>query len=713
MRISDLLSVNAIDVNAKASSKNEALKEAVALMVQTGVIKDEKAYFEAVLEREKESTTGVGQEVAIPHAKGDFVSKPSLVAMVFKDGVEYDSLDGLPVKVLFLIAAPKSEGQDNAELEVLSRLSKLLMDPTTIEELKNSADASSFLETISKVESERVEEEQEAQQEAKKDSSLPEIVAVTSCPNGIAHTYMAQEGLETAAKKAGVKIKVETDGSAGVGNPLTAEEIENAKGVIISADASVEMTRFNGKPLISVSVSQGIKNADELVRVILSGEAPIYGTADRNTSKENKKVADLGKESFWHKMYKYLMGGVSHMIPFVIAGGILTAIAFLIDFAAGNSSNASGQFGSINPGAFWFKTLGGFSMGLMLPVLAGFIAYAIAGVPALVAGFVGGYISNTNTFSIGYTIASATNNETMLGQMTATSGFLGAIVAGFLAGYFIILLKKWFAWMPKSVEGMKSMLVFPLLGVLMIGVSMYLINTPLQYVSLGLNNLLKLMTENNLVVLVCVIVAAMMAVDMGGPINKAAYVFGTYALAEAAKLTPDDPLTGSYYMIMAAVMIGGMVPPIAIAMAADLFPIKWSKKERMDSKVNYILGLSFITEGAIPYAASYPLPVIGSSVIGSAVAGLFSGLFGVRLMAPHGGVFVFPVVSSSIGAAPGTTSPIGILWYLIALLLGSVVGALCLGIFMKDNPDSEVGKFKGIFHINLNFKKKKEDNASK
>lgn len=700
MKVADLLSVESIDVDAVASSKEIALKKAVALMVETGVIKDEDAYLKAVFEREKESTTGVGQGVAIPHAKGDFVSKPALVALVFKKGVAYDSLDGLPVKVLFLIAAPKSEGQDNAELEVLSRLSKILMDESIVQELEKAQSPEDFLAVVSGAERHRLTQEEKESEESESDSSLPEILAVTSCPNGIAHTYMAEESLENAAKKLGVKIKVETDGTIGVGNPLTAEEIKAAKGIIVAADASVEMTRFNGKPVLTVSVAQGIKSGEALVRAILEGRAPIQGGGEASTPAPAE--SEFGKESVGHKLYKYLMGGVSHMIPFVIAGGILIAIAFLIDAAAGNSG-AGANFGSVNPVASWFKTLGGFSMGLMLPVLAGFIAYAIAGTPALVVGFVGGFICTTNTFSIGYTVAVATQNETLLEQMNATSGFLGAIVAGFLAGYIIVLFKKWFAWMPKSVEGLKSMLVFPLLGVLSIGFIMYIFNTPLQYVSLGFSMLLRQMMDAQVVVLACVIVAAMMAVDMGGPINKAAYVFGvaclTDAIANPANAEAD-------YMIMAAVMIGGMVHPIAIALAADLFPVKWSKKERTDSKVNYILGLSFITEGAIPYAASYPLPVIGSSVIGSAVSGLVSGLFRVQLLAPHGGIFVFPVVSSTVGSS-GAAGPIGILWYLVALVLGSAVGALSLGIFMKDNPNPEIGKFKGIFHVNLNFGKRK------
>lgn len=686
MKISDLLSVDSIDVNAQASSKKEALEKAVELMCKTGVINDKEAYLQGVFAREEESTTGVGGEVAIPHAKGDFVDKPALVGMVFKDGVEFESLDGMPVKVLFLIAAPKSQGENNAEIEVLSRLSTLLMDPDFIVKLENCGDAQSFLDAVVDAEAQKVEEIAKEEEEKALDTTLPEILAVTSCPNGIAHTYMAAEGLENAAKKMGVKIKVETDGTTGIGNPLTAEEIKNCKGIIVAADAAVEMTRFNGKPVLAVSVSKGINQAETLIQAVLDGKAAIYGDGEAAASLSDN---DLGKESIGHKIYKYLMNGVSHMIPFVIAGGILTAIAFLIDFCAGNSG-AGSNFGSTNQVAAWFKTLGGFSMNLMLPVLAGFIAFAIAGTPGLVVGFVGGVLSTTNQFSIGYTIGVATNNETLIEQMSATSGFLGAIAAGFIGGYLILLLQRLFKWMPKSVEGLKSMLIFPVLGVLGIGISMYILNTPLQYVSLGFSSLLKLMQENNLTVLVCIIVAAMMAADMGGPINKAAYVFGTACLAEQSE---------AGYMIMAAVMIGGMIPPIAIALAADLFPVKFSKKERDDSKVNYLLGLSFITEGAIPYAASHPMAVITSSVIGSAVGGLLTGLFKVQLMAPHGGIFVFPVVSSTVGAAAGSTSPIGILWYVIALIAGSLVGALLLGVLLKDNPDAQVGKFKGIFHV--------------
>lgn len=699
MKLTDLLKPAYIKLGCKATSKEDALKQAVALMETTGAVKDSSAYEKGVFDREKESTTGVGDGVAIPHAKGDFVSHPALVALTFPDGVEFDSLDGQPAKVMFLIAAPESHGQDNDELAVLSRLSKLLMDETFVDELLKTKSSEEFLAVVSGAERHRLDEEAEAKAEQANASGYPEVLAVTSCPNGIAHTYMAEEGLENAAKKLGVRIKVETDGTAGVGNPLTPEEIKASKGIIVAADASVEMSRFKGKPLISVSVSKGISKAEDLIKAVLDGKAPVYGGDDDSDSET--VTAEFGKETVWHKIYKYLMGGVGHMIPFVIAGGILIALAFLIDFAAGTQPGPN--FGSTNQVAAWFKTLGGYSMAFMLPVLAGFIAFAIAGAPALVVGFVGGYLATTNQFSIGYTIAQALNNQEMLSQLSATSGFLGAIAAGFMAGYIIVLLKLCFKWMPKSVEGLKSMLVFPLLGVLLIGIGMYILNTPLQYVSIGFSALLSILQQNQLTVLICIIVAAMMAVDMGGPVNKAAYVFGSAVCLADAVANPAN--AESDYMVMAAVMVGGMVPPIAIALAADLFPVKWSKKERQDSKVNYILGLSFITEGAIPYAASYPLPVIGSSVIGAAVSGLITGLFKVRLMAPHGGIFVFAVVSSTVGSGNGATSPIGILWYLIALIAGSLVGALCLGCFMKDNPNPEIGKFKGIFHINSGIKK--------
>lgn len=673
MRLADLLKTPAIEIDAKAASKKEAIGEAIALMAKTGALNDKVAYEKAVFAREEESTTGVGDGVAIPHAKGDFVTRPCLVAMVFRDGVAFDSLDGKPAQLLFLIAAPKTG--DNVELDVLSRLSKLLMDEKLIAALIAAPDADAFLAILSGAERHRIQEEV-----ANKGRVVvnPDIVAVTSCPNGIAHTYMAEEGLVEAAKRANLTIKVETDGASGVDNALTAQDIATAKGIIVAADAAVSMDRFEGRRVVNVAVSKAIKEPDHLVDAAVKGRAPVYHgqSGGKNAPVADNSVDEFGKETAWHKIYKYLMGGVSHMIPFVIGGGILIAIAFLIDAAAGNSG-AGADFGSVNAVAAWFKTLGGYAFGFMLPVLAGFIAFAIAGLPALVVGFVGGYMATLSNFSIGHTVGLATE---------ASAGFLGALAAGFAAGYIIVLLKKAFAWMPKSVEGMKGMLVFPVLGVLLIGVFMYLANTPFAYISEGFSWMLSKLSEYHLTVLLCAILAAMMVVDMGGPVNKAAYVFGTAMLAEG---------TTEGYMIMAAVMIGGMVPPIAIALSTALFPQKWSKKERGDAQVNYFLGLSFITEGAIPYAASYPLPVIGASVIGSAIAGALTGAFGVQLMAPHGGIFVFPVVQ-----------PIGwgVLWYLVALAVGSIIGALLLGVFMKNNAKPELGKWHGLYNVNTGVK---------
>ena len=692
MKISDLLTVSSIDVDASASSKLDALKQGVSLMMKTGAVKDEKAYLNGVLEREKESTTGIGEGVAIPHAKGDFVAKPALIAMVFHQGVEFASLDGEPAKVMFMIAAPKSNGQDNQELEVLQTLSKLLMNEQFVSDLLQAKDSVEFLNIIAKAEGAKLIQEKKIDEEIANTKTF-DILGVTSCPNGIAHTYMAQDGLIAAAKKAGLSIKVETDGAAGIEHALTAEEIKAAKAIIVAADASVEMTRFNGKKVLAVSVSKAINNADELIKLALSADTPIYHS-DAAAAKPEGDSA-LTKESIWHKIYKYLMGGVSHMIPFVIAGGFLTAIAFLIDMATGHS-DAGASFGSTNVVAAWFKTLGGFSMGLMLPVLAGFIAYSIAGTPALVVGFVAGLLAG-NKFSIADTLKLETNG--------ATAGFLGALVGGFIAGYIVLGLKWLTRKMPKNLEGLKSMLIFPIVGTALIGVTMYVVNTPFIYVSFGLQKGLKALADAHLTVLLCAILAGMMAVDMGGPVNKAAYVTGTGLIASALNNELTGEAANAAYMAMAAVMIGGMVPPLAIALAADLFPGKWSKKERTDSKVNYLLGLGFITEGAIPYAASHPLPVIGSSVIGSVVAGILSGVFQVGLPVPHGGIFVFPVLNQGLMNLPW-------IWYIIALIAGTVVGALCLGIFMPDNPNPELKKWKGLFHVNIDFSKLKKGGKS-
>ena len=674
MKIKDLLRASSIDLNASASSKKEVIDIACQLMVKTGDIKDANAYKQAVLKREKESTTSVGDGIAIPHAKGDFVLKPRLVALVIKNGVDYDSLDGEPVKLLFLIAAPNTK--DNVHLQVLATLSKILMDEKVVNDLIKAKTKQEFVDILSVAEERK---DQEDVTSVPKSDDNYDILAVTSCPTGIAHTYMAEEAIQKACEKRGLKVKVETNGASGVQNLLTAKDIDNAKGIIIAADIGVDMARFDGRKLIQVSVSKAISSADQLVDDALEGKGAIYHSSDNGNYVAANPNAT--KDTVWHTIYKHLMSGVSHMLPFVIGGGILIAIAFLIDGAAGNSG-AGSAFGTVNVVAAWFKSLGGYAFNFMLPILAGFIAYSIAGTPGLLIGFVGGALATVSTFSIGYSLGTDTGS---------TAGFIGALFAGFAGGYLVVGLKKLFKFMPKSMDGIKPMLIYPVLGTLGIGIFMYLMNTPFQYINVGFNNMLTWLGGKNLVVLLGAILATMMATDMGGPINKAAYMFGTAMLTQAAG--SSDPTYQSYcYILMGCVMIGGMVPPLAIALATNLFPQKWSRKERQDGKVNYIMGLSFITEGAIPYAASYPLPVIASSMIGSCIAGILSALFKCELMAPHGGIFVFPVVT-------------GWYWYLVALAVGSFIGAIMLGITMKNNPDPQLkGKWKGLFNIHTGQK---------
>ncbi|MFA6796692.1 MAG: fructose-specific PTS transporter subunit EIIC [Bacilli bacterium] len=678
MKIKSLLSKSSIDLHVSASSKKDLINSACALMVKGGNITDPAAYSAAVFKREEESTTGIGDGIAIPHAKGDFVSKPGLVAMVVKDGADFDSLDGEPVKLLFLIAAPNSK--DNIHLEVLSTLSKLLMDEKIVIKLILAKSKQEFIDILSAAEEARADKDKEVKKVVSDDSSY-DILAVTACPTGIAHTYMAQEAIEKACEKRGLKVKVETNGADGVRNLLTYDDINNAKGIIIAADIGVAMGRFDGQKLVQGSVSKAISSSDELIDQALAGKGAVYHAASGEEVSSNTGE----KDSVWHTIYKHLMAGVSHMLPFVIGGGILIAIAFLIDGAAGNSA-AGSSFGSVNAIAAWFKTLGGYAFGFMIPILAGFIAYSIAGTPGLLIGFVGGALANVSDFSIGYAINGGTS--------VATAGFIGALFAGFAGGYLVVGLKKLFGFIPKSMDGLKPMLIYPVLGVLGIGLFMFFMNTPFQYINIGFNNMLNWLGDKNLVVLLGAILATMMATDMGGPINKAAYMFGNAMLTQAAAST--DPAFQAYcWELMACVMIGGMVPPLAIALSTNLFPQKWSKKERSDGKVNYVMGLSFITEGAIPYAASYPLPVILSSMIGSCVAGILSALFKCQLMAPHGGIFVFPVVT-------------GWLWYLVALLIGSLVGALMLGVTMKNNPNPELkGNWKGLYNVHTGEKKVK------
>ena len=636
MRITELLDKRSIRINGAPKSKNEALDQMVELMAKSGKINDLEAYRQEVYRREEEGTTGVGEGIAIPHGKGAFVDKPGLAAMVVKDGVDYDSLDGEPVHLIFLIAAPNTK--DNVHLDVLSKLSVLLMDENFSRALQNAKSPEEFMKIVDEAD----QEAPDLDEKLKADEAVSEdqfrILAVTACPTGIAHTYMAAEGLEKAAKAKGCFIKVETRGSGGAKNVLTAEEIKNADCIIVAADTKVPMDRFNGKKLIEVQVSDGISKADKLIEQAMSGNVPVY-TASENAEVSEKKAGG----SKGHQIYMQLMNGVSHMLPFVVGGGILIALAFLIDGLCVDMTSLTAEarqsFGSITPAAATLKSIGDLAFGFMLPVLAGFIAMSIADRPGLAVGFVGGAI--------------AANGK---------SGFLGALVAGFLAGYLILLLKKLFEKLPEALEKIAPVLLYPVFGILIVGLIMtFVVEPPIGALNTALNTALTNMSGSSKVLL-GIIVAGMMAVDMGGPFNKAAYVFGTASIA------------AGNYGIMAAVMIGGMVPPCAIALASLLFKDKFTKTERESAPTNFIMGLAFITEGAIPFAASDPLHVIPACVIGSGLAGALSMAFNCTLMAPHGGIFVFPVVGSP-------------LMYLAALAAGTVVGALMLGVLKKKTAE--------------------------
>ena len=629
MRITDLLDKRSIALDAAPSSKSEALDQAIALMARSGKLNDEEAYRKQVYLREEEGTTGIGEGIASPHGKSKAVIRPGLAAMVIKDGVDFDSLDGEPVHLIFLIAAPGTK--DNVHLDVLSKLSVLLMDEEFTAKLKNASTADEFLEIIDAADEER--------SDASTDKKGCRILAVTSCPTGIAHTYMAAEGLQKAAKAVNCSIKVETRGSGGAKNILTDQEIEEADCIIVAADAKVPMERFHGKKLIECQVSDGISKADRLIERAVSGDAPVY---QADISVENRQERNTG--STGHKIYMQLMNGVSHMLPFVVGGGILIALAFLIDGFSIDinalSEEERSNFGSITPAAAALKGIGDIAFGFMLPILAGFIAMSIGDRPGLALGFVGGMIA-----------------------AQGKSGFLGALIAGFLAGYVIVFLRKIFDRLPQAIEKIAPVLLYPLIGILLIGLIMiYVVEPPVGALNTALNTALTNMSGTSKILL-GVIVAGMMAIDMGGPFNKAAYVFGTASIA------------AGNYDIMAAVMIGGMVPPCAIALSTLLFKNRFTKEERESGPVNFIMGLAFITEGAIPFAASDPLRVLPACMIGSALAGALSMAFGCTLMAPHGGIFVFPVVGNG--------------WmYLAALVIGTAVGALLLGFFKKNQAEA-------------------------
>ena len=639
MKIRDLLAAESIQLSGTAAGKQEALDKMIDLMAKSGKINDVETYRKGVYAREEESTTGIGEGIAIPHCKSDAVDRPGLAAMVLPDGVDFDSLDGEKVDLIFLIAAPNTK--ENVHLDVLSKLSVLLMDEDFTKNLRSAKTVEEFLSIIDAAEAEKdAEEEKKEETKAAEAAEAPAegtkfILAVTGCPTGIAHTYMAAEALEKKAKELGYRIKVETRGSGGAKNVLTKAEIAEADCIIVAADTQVPMDRFAGKPVIQCKVADGISKAEELLTRAAEGHVSIYQAGG-----VKEEAEDEGKDSAAHQIYKHLMNGVSHMLPFVVGGGILIAIAFLIDgFGVDLNSlplKERSNFGTITPMAAMFKSIGGVAFGFMLPILAGFIAMSIADRPGLAVGFVGGAIA-----------------------ANGTSGFLGALVAGFLAGYIVLLLKKICNKLPDSLEGTKPVLIYPLLGVFIIGVLMtYVIEPPIGALNTMINSGLEGMNGAS-AVLLGALLGGMMSVDMGGPFNKAAYVFGTASIA------------AGNYNIMAAVMVGGMVPPIAIALATIFFKKKFTEDQRKAGPTNFIMGLSFITEGAIPFAASDPLHVLPACAIGSAVAGALSMAFNCTLMAPHGGIFVFLTVGNP-------------LLYLVSLVVGSVIGCVLLGVLKKD-----------------------------
>lgn len=633
MRIIDLLDKRSVSLDSAVSSKSEALDAVIDLMCKSGKVSDREEYRKKVYAREEESTTGIGEGIAIPHGKCDAVKAPGLAAMVVKNGVDFDSLDGEPAELIFLIAAPNTE--DNVHLDVLSKLSMLLMDEDFSNALKNASSVDEFLSIIDKADSEN-DSVDDRLADTSSEGSKGKLLAVTGCPTGIAHTYMAAEALEKAAKAAGYSIKVETRGSGGTKNLITDDEIKEADGVIVAADTQVPLDRFDGKKVIITQVSDGISKADQLISQIEFGDVSVYRS--ENKSSQNNLPSKSG-EGAGHKFYSFLMNGVSHMLPFVVGGGILIAIAFLIDGLSVDINTldaaARSAFGTITPIAATFKGIGGAAFNLMLPVLAGFIAMAIGDRPALAVGFVGGMIA-----------------------YNGTSGFLGALVAGFLAGYIVVLLKKLCSKLPDALEKIAPVLIYPVLGILIIGLAMNFVIEPVMGgINSALNAGLASMGGSSKILLGLVL-GGMMAIDMGGPFNKAAYVFGTAAIA------------AGNYDIMASVMIGGMTPPIAIALATIIFKDKFTKAERESGPTNFVMGLAFITEGAIPYAASDPARVIPSCIVGSAAAGAISAGFGCTLMAPHGGIFVFPVVGNA-------------LMYVVALAAGSIISCIMLGLLKK------------------------------
>ncbi len=681
MRIIDLLDRKSIRLDGRAENKRDALDKMVDLMAASGKIRDVETYRKGVYAREEESTTGIGEGIAIPHCKSDAVKEPGLAAMVLPDGVEFDSLDGQPANLMFLIAAPNTE--DNVHLDVLSKLSVLLMDEKFTDGLRKAKSVEEFLRVIDEADQEKPEEEKET---TPVESGNKKIIAVTGCPTGIAHTYMAAEAIEKKAKELGYQVKVETRGSGGAKNVLTDRDIAEADGIIVAADTKVPMERFAGKRVVITKVADGINKAEQLIQESISGKAAVYegGAEDTETKGSGEK------ESIGHSIYTHLMNGVSHMLPFVIGGGILTAIAFLIDTLCGYGSSGGGNFGSMTPLSALFKYIGGLAMGLMVPVLAGYIAYSIADRPGLAVGFTGGLLAaNGNAVLADYVFGANPDALTGFNKFIANfsfvgegsgntvSGFLGGIVAGFLAGFVVLGLKKLCEKLPDALDGIKPTLIYPLVGIFVVGILMCMIFNPLiGVINTGLSNMLSSISAAGMVTVLGLILGAMMAIDMGGPINKAAYVFGTGMLDTASRMMAEgaqatDPAVQACYIAMASIMVGGMVPPIGIAVACKLFPKKFTVAERGSAVSNIVMGCSFITEGAIPFAASDPIHVIPCTMVGAGVAGLLSALFGCTLMAPHGGVFVFATVGQP-------------LLYIVAWLVGSAVTAIMLGFIKKD-----------------------------
>ena len=636
MKITELLKREAVKINVKANDKNDAIDQLVELHVNAGNVNDAAVYKQAILAREEEGTTGMPGGIAIPHARTSAVTNAGLAAITVPSGVDFEATDGSKSELLFMIAAP--ENSNNLYMEVLSKLAVMLVNEDFVEELKNAKTPEEFLAKIDAAENAK----DEVKAAPAVNNGLPRILAVTACPTGIAHTYMAAENLTKKAEEMGIYLKAETQGSVGAKNVLTDEEIANAEGIIIAADKNVEMSRFSGKPVYTTTVSKGINEPEVLINKILNKEAPIC------TAEASSKASSAGEsDSLWHTIYKHLMNGVSHMLPFVVGGGILIALAFLVD----NKAIGTGSFGSGTPLAAFFNSVGGAAFGFMLPILAGYIAMSIADRPGLAVGFVGGSIA-----AAGSNFAALFNPEAAV----VSSGFLGALLAGFAGGYLTKGLEKACDKLPDSLEGIKPVLIYPLLGILGIGVIMFAVNPIMGSINTGMANMLNSLGTTNLVLLGAV-VGGMMSVDMGGPVNKAAYVFGTAMLAEGTEVGK---------VIMAAVMVGGMVPPLVIALSTTLFKNRWTNDERKNGLVNYIMGLSFISEGAIPFAAADPIRVLPSCVIGSAIAGALSAAFRCTSPAPHGGFWVVGIIGNPI-------------MYVVALLVGTAVGAVMLSLLKK------------------------------